>query len=816
MKTSGSYPSLLQGVSQQPPEVRQPGQHTEQVNMIPDPVQGLTRRRGTIQDALKQFTGPAPARVEAILAGARDYREMLHTAGDQQYLVLMRSYSKEPFAYPPPTTNDALPPVIIYNLTKRRFVAQAVDSESVNTANLLSLYSLGAATSVGKFVVFSNKGTGGNKAKTTSVSQNISGNPVLWIRGGAYTRTYQVKFGASGSVSVTTPNAGVAGAAEAISPENIAENLRASLAGLGYSPVRIGSHVFMGVGTGVEVTATDGGDGSLIRTVGNVVDSVDKLTLMALNGSIVQIGSDVNTCFYMQAVVKNPAAGSFGECVWKETAAKPDPIDDTDSFGINMLYVDETPNTFTLGRPAYIVTPGGVTAPKFVVSRAGNAITNPIPTFMLQGQTTTFLAMFQDRLLVGSGAAIAVSAAGDYFNFFRTTTLTVPASDAFEMIAQGGEDDIIRNGVPYSKNLVLFGEKQQYIISGSQALTPTSANMSIMTTYQQAAYCPPLAAGGQIYYVRNKEGNVGVHQIQPGAYVDSAESFPTSSQIGDYIPAEATQLQQLAGVPATLIVRTRGAGQKLYHFHYTDQPDGRKQAAWGTWQWDAACGQLMGVQDTVDGLVMIWLRVANGNFYLVADRLPLNTGLSNMPYLDSLRPYSTVAPVATKEIVPAQSGWHAAFDNTTIRFLIGGELADAPSFITQYPASASSMWVGLPYPAYAELTNPYVRDGSNKAILTGRLVVTSLRLSLKDTSGVVATVTSGNAVTDYSFNGRILGDIANRVGRVPVTSEAHTVPIGRETREYTVRLAAQKWFPLTFVGVEWTGQSYNRTPRAQS
>jgi len=44
-KVSGSYASVVRGVSEQVPQDRRPGQHFEQVNMISDPVRGLARRQ---------------------------------------------------------------------------------------------------------------------------------------------------------------------------------------------------------------------------------------------------------------------------------------------------------------------------------------------------------------------------------------------------------------------------------------------------------------------------------------------------------------------------------------------------------------------------------------------------------------------------------------------------------------------------------------------------------------------------------------------------------------------------------------------------
>lgn len=809
MKLGASYASLLRGVSQQPPEVRQAGQHTEQVNMIPDPIEGLTRRQGTVYEKHLSIATPLPAIVAQVIKDAKDYRVHSHSTGGKDYMVLIRQYSANTTASVPPITGSPLKSIIVYNLTDKVFVPLNGDAETTDSVQYLDWYGLSAITSVGKFMVYANKSDqGAITASGLSVGVNTGGRPVIWIRGGAYTRTYRVIIGGS-SVSFTTPNAGVAGAAEAISPENIAETLKVGIAGLaGHSPVRVGSHVYLGGSIGLEISTTDGGDGSLMKGIGNVVDSVDDLTLMAYHGTIVQIGTNRDNCFYMKADVKDINTTLFGECVWRECALQPTrPADPTDFYSFKMIAIEG--GTVRLGRPAHIAS--AQNPPQIVVPAAGNANNNPPPKFMLMDNKVTYLGMFQDRLLVGSGAALAVSCAGDYFNFFRTTVLTVPISDAFEMVSQGNEDDTLRHGVPYNKNLVIFGDKKQYVISGSTNLSPVSANMSVMTTYANAADVPPVAAGGQLYYGRTSEGFVGVHQIQPGAYVDSAESFPATAQVGKYITARATQIEQAPGVPATIMVRSNGQDRKLGVFHYIDQPDGRKQDAWGTWEWDAACGTLMGIQTVTDGVVMMWLRQSGANWYLVADRLPLRAGLNTSPYFDSNRAYSLVG---STEVAGNTAAWDVAYDSGSIRFLLGTNLPDVADLTTAYPTETARLRVGTPFTSSVTLTNPYQRDGAGKAILSGRTVITRLLCSLKQTSGMLATITSGNASQDYSFNGRVLGNLLDRIGRVPISDESHSISVGRETREYTCRIASKLWYPITLVGIEWIGQAYNRTPRA--
>ena len=814
MKTGGSYPSMLRGVSQQPADVRQGGQHAEQINLMPDPVEGLTRRRGTVYENFLQLGLPTTeARRLAMMAGAGCYKAHQHISNGWDYLVLLRERDPEgavDLALPPVLTQQ-LPPIIVYNLTMNRFVPQHPSDATTNDrAKTISWTGVGPVVSLGRFIAMAPKGLAGGSF-TPSVSPNAGNSPVIWIRGGAYTRTYTCTVPGFGTASVTTPDAGVAGAAEAISPQNIASIFATQLGALGLGTLRIGSHVYM-TAPGANITVSDGGDGSLISGMGQIVNSVDELTVYALNGAVVQIGSNPETCFYMQAYNVDLSASPFGKTVWREAVigGMPAPV-----AGLTLLSIRTDDASFSMGGVTAGSFPLEPSAPKLVAPAVGNAITNPYPAFMQKGLGITYLDMFQDRLLVGAGSYLAVSCAGDYFNFFRSSVVTVNQKDGFEMAAQGGEDDILRYGVPYNKNLVIFGDKRQYMISGQTALTPTSPNMAVMTTYKNAAEVAPVAAGGQLYYARNREGSVALHQIQPGAYVDSAESFPSSAQVSTYLPSVATQLEGVASSPAHLMVRTKPTQDGLHVFTYLDQPDGRKQDAWHRWKFDEACGKLMGVASAPDGVVLIWLRPYTGLWRIVADRLPLAVSEGNAPWFDSMRSYSSFV-LDNAEVTWNPSAWDVAYDKTSTRYLIGTDFAGRDALRAQYPTEDSKLWIGLPFESSVTLTNPFIRDGEGKAILSGRLVVGRLLVKLKRTAAMVADLVHGQTTLTKVFNGRILGSLVNQVGKVAVTDADHSVGVGRESREYTLTLKSKLWYPLTITGIEWLGQSFNRTPRSTS
>ena len=117
-KVSGTYPSLSRGVNQQPFEARLDGQHGEQINMWSDPVQGLTRRRGTIlqQSEADNVNGPSYHQfTEAQQKEARDfyasYRTIPYTTDGLELQVHYPSKPMPTWMRPsgPATTLNAWP-----------------------------------------------------------------------------------------------------------------------------------------------------------------------------------------------------------------------------------------------------------------------------------------------------------------------------------------------------------------------------------------------------------------------------------------------------------------------------------------------------------------------------------------------------------------------------------------------------------------------------------------------------------------------------------------------------------------------------------
>jgi hypothetical protein len=838
MKVANSYASLLRGVSQQVPQDRTDGQHTEQVNLLSDPVDGLTRRHGSIWQAERLLPDMTGAQLYFALSDFGNYVTIPFDSGGKAYVILYRKAA-------PVVPEINLPPFFVYNKTDKVFlptVRPSVDSV------LDAIGGVAAATQVGKYLFFAGRDTAvaGSSTDLWGSSPN-NGRTVIWVRGGAFSRTFSVTVRTTGGVeytfSHTTPpssyqgvldtsdiassdpdytkkvndrvnayNAAVTAwigtSTEAVQPKSITNGLwlaaiAAGVPGL-IGVVKDTTIVIQGIAA---VTVTDGGDNSLIRGVANEVDSASAVSPIHYVGKVVKVrGQGSAEAYYLKAVAKDAGAiaGTLADVVWVEGAG----IQHSITSGI--LYGTIVGGTFYYASSATLLaTLTSGPHPEVLSSTTGDHDTSPMPFFV--GQKVTYMGTFQSRLLIGAGGVLALSRTEDYLNFFRSTVLTLPADDPFEMLPQGSADDELRYGVLYDRDLVIFGKKRQYVVSGSQALTPTGASMPVLASYEDSADASPVAAGGFIFYTKRGDNTTGVFQIQPGQTENSPESFPASSQIATYINGGATELAISTGSPSHLLIRTTAAPHSLYVFTYLDKQDGRKMDAWSRWDFSPELGSIVGVSNTDKGPLTFSLRVRPGSHiaYIVADLCPLKTGVSDLPYLDSNRP---ALPYVGSLNAPVAGPWAAAFSSASARRFTGAPLEDIGELTSTYPLEPG-LTVGALQEAYFVPTNPYMRDGKDKAILSGRLTVTRMTVAYKDTGGIKWAVTSNGTTNEVEFSGRILGSPSNLIGIEPISTGQHNLPIGRETRQFSLRIAARDWHPFTVTAMEYTGQFFNRVQR---
>lgn len=896
MKVEGTYSSVTKGVSQQAPADRLEGQMGEQVNMLSDPIRGTVRRNGMILQS-QQVAGfdsePGDALTDSFSYRAFPFRDQ-----GLDYDVLYRSRPRVGS-----DTDAHLPLMVAYNKTpgQEGFIPVVRDPSDGAAGDTWEVQGLSAITSIGSYILMAANNLVAQYGTDEGVDNPAwAGSAAAWVRGGTYSRTFRIRAkrrstGVTYDVSHTTPSSTYPGvldtnvlrpdrghpgwimnspfysywvsryqeeyesqvtawtiaAAGGITPAAIAVNLKDKLTAAGWPGWGVAyNHL---VNEDVEwIEVDDGGDGSLFRAVLTNVESPDQLTDLHRVGKVVRVqprGAE-SEAYYLKAEPKEAGDGSaWQQVLWREAAGVEQYVGYSLAMGTirnGVLYWASQPF-----RLQDLLAANGITAevPDWARSTAGDLESMPPPAFFRK--PITMLTTFQDRLLIGSGSVVNASEKGDYLNFYRTTMLTLPASDPTEFTAAGTETDTLRTAVQYDRNLMMQGDKFHYALSGKTPLDASNPQMSVQFALENAAYAQPVGVGKYVYLLKEDTQLAASRllQVQAGVYQDSPDVNDVSKQLRDYINGTPAEMVAMSS-PGAVIVRTehflKSAGAfprarpwGLYVFQYMDNDEGqRAQESWNAWEWSTALGTPIGLSANPSGDSILLYTVAFGAGpdgqrarALMVLKGSMRTDPTGLPYLDALTPaaqaestgmFTPQAVEAVREVVYTAAGAAYSYDpvpviNDESRFT-GLQhphytVADAPpegvdpfrwtgvqgwasDYATTYPGAPSdNLWTGVAFPAYVDLTNPFVRDKEGKAKLDGRLNLTSLQVTTTRTAGLKSSWIDYDGVAQ-------MADWREEYSRIRYN---HLVWVGREVKDVQVRLSAVDWLPLTINAIAWKG-----------
>lgn len=842
-RVAGSYPSVVRGVSEQVPQDRRPGQHFEQINMISDPVKGLARRHGSLNLDEQIMRAYNAVDFADTINDTKNHKVFQFRSNSSEYDLIYRTEQA--------TVQFSKDALLCANVRTGKFVDVVYGTDT----ELMLMGGVSAVANVGAYLLIAGATMRSTTTQVNYVAQTEN-TFVGWVRGGAYARTYKIILnmsdGTTRTYSYTTPTTAYPGvldtsdipstdpeyskkvndrtnayntaatqwigtAAAAIVPAAIAEQLRLLVAAGGFTVTRVDSTVIIhdnvGANKVISIAVEDGGDGTLFLGVGNEVSAIERVSSIHEVGKTVRVrpkrndGTDV---FYLRAYRANNATSGprFAEVTWREAAGVETKI--TRPWLLGKVHTD---NKLYIGLdPAQFASMGLGVAPAIAVNGVGDLVSSPLPYFV--GKRIDYLGVFQDRLVIASGSVLYFSRTGDYQNLWRQSILTVDAADPIEMYALGAEDDVISSATTYDRNLLLFGRKHQYVVSGRQPLTPLNASVVIQSSHEDAVDADPINSGNFVFYNKYRNGVASMHQVQIGQLADSPESYEVSSQLDRYLVGRPRELLALTS-PNMVFMRTDSERQNLYVYTYLDSPGGaeRQFDSWCRWTWHQAVGHLMGLSKYQSDLLVYTIKHDGQNIYKAIERFVVDTVLSDRPYLDSLRP-EVQEGSTVRDSSPFAGSASTAYGVVDVKFMLGAPWERRGELDAAYPNSAVNRWAGWDYEALVTPTNPYILDSNGKAIINGRLTIMSFAVSVADSGGMSADITTANETRRVTnFTGRRIGQDANLIGRAPIVNASVPVPAGRETREFSYTLRANTWLPLTVTAIEWRGQFFSNIRR---
>jgi hypothetical protein len=312
------------------------------------------------------------------------------------------------------------------------------------------------------------------------------------------------------------------------------------------------------------VEAFDGLNGSGLGLVHKEVDALSDLPVRAPDGFRVAVrgDADANEDDYYLRFESNDGQ-AFGEGGWVEDVG-PELEVAFDANTLPLQLINTAPNTFTLNTTAW------------GRREAGDDETNPFPSFV--GNTINNMVFFKNRFGFIFQDVIVLSEAAELFNFFRTTVRTLLDTAPIDITSATANVTDLRSSVAFQENLLLFGNRGQFVLKGDP-LTNDTVTLNAITNYNSDTTADPLAVGSYVYFPYERGEFLGVQEYSLNATTDVYDSDEITTQIPAYIPKGDVLFA--AGTSSEELLAFATGGPDIYLYKYFFNGREKVLSSWG-------------------------------------------------------------------------------------------------------------------------------------------------------------------------------------------------------------------------------------------
>ena len=409
-----------------------------------------------------------------------------------------------------------------------------------------------------------------------------------------HTNSYTTEKNGTGTVEVKshiniTSRAGVAkvrppatssSADEAVSAEGILGSMKQTLdaiSGTNITATIVGNCLHLSRPTPFSVTTPEN---QLMNIIANEANTVAELPAACRHNYVVKIvnSGDEDDDFYLKFKADsvestNTATNVFGEGVWEECEA-PDIEIEIDKTTMPIKIVrEEAGNVYPQGR--FLVE-----EIDYNKRNVGDDNTNPVPSFI--GSKLQKMLFFRNRLVILSTSNVVISKTNDFFNFFSTTAMSETTSDPIDIQASSTFPTTLHDGIEVNSGLLLFSSNQQFMLTtDSDALTPTTAKINYLSSYNFNPKTTPFSLGITSGFINSTGKNARIFEMADVRREGEPTVLEQSKLVSKLLPIginRATTSKE----NSLLLLGTTGYNE-VWGFRFYNNGEKRVQSAWFRW-----------------------------------------------------------------------------------------------------------------------------------------------------------------------------------------------------------------------------------------
>ena len=630
-------PNYVAGISEQPDELKFPGQVRDLLNCVPDVTKQLIKRPGSrflnnvrdeidaewfsyYRDELEQYIGCVRTNGTVHLwnvitqqevtwdpAGSQTLAYLAHTAADAIQFLTVNDFT---FA-----CNREIQPRMLAAGTAAstrsvecyatRYTGGAASATNVATTNItgtgngltVDITTDGNDPGVVTGLVINTEGAGYENGDRFTINgypgaagvfldDALSAPQVpegyVEVKILAYGREYAFNIlNADGSDVGTVTFSTPASATQQISVNDVLNGWQTGQDGLdslGFTSEIIGNGIYFTRGEAFSINVVDT---QTMNGFTEDVNSFDRLPYQCHDGMIVEVTNTDSTDEDNFFVVFRGDNGVSGVGVWEETVAP----------GLFTQF-DATTMPHQLRRNANGTFTG--LAIDWIPLQAGDFNTNPLPAFIDEDNPTNpgtpinKMLLFRNRLCFLSGENVSTSQAGGFFDLFSTSVLSVAPADPIQVAASSNQPAVLFDGLEINNGLVLFGETQQYLLSSEDSavgLTQDTVRLSSIANFLYDRQIRPVSMGTTIAFTNMGGSSFRCFEMANIDLQGEPQATELSKVVSLLLPNNLVSIAD-SKEGNLLMFATDDAGEEnqVWGYRYFNVGDERKQSAWFRWE----------------------------------------------------------------------------------------------------------------------------------------------------------------------------------------------------------------------------------------
>lgn len=593
-----------------------------------------------------------------------------------------------------------------------------------------------------------------------------------------------------------------------IKPESILQHFKSEIEKVsGWSAQIIGNGLYIKGPVEFSVYTSGGRAESAIEAFTNKVNNISKLPLQCKDGYIVKIlnTGEFEDDYYVKFV--GTKEGVDGAGAWEETVAPGIPI--------NLNYTTMPHQIVRMPDGSFMLSPVD-----WENRLVGDATTNPSPSFV--GKQINKVFFYRNRLGILSDENVILSRAGDFFNFFVKTAITVSDSDPIDLAASSTTPCVLHDAVPMVPGLVLFSRDKQFLLSTSQdLLSPNTAKIDILSTYSCREDLPAFEMGSTLGFI-GPAGHYSRMWEITNLQQSSGPEVIEQSKIVQELLTDKIDLLADSKDNTLIILGVKGDNQQVCYRYFNDGQK-RVQSSWFHW---TSCGPLVHhaiTKDTYYSVVEYNNELHLGKTVLTA-RSSFDVVTAHpryAPCLDFRKTIPTGAIFYDKETRQSSFLMADRYSDNAVVFAIG-QGANQGRIVNPTITKSGEKWkvvipgnwekevlsIGYPYRFYVEMPhNFYIKDDGEKTVSDTRMYTNVHRIKLAfGRVGYFDVTVKRKGKPDTVTHCEMSPADEYKASEHEVTFETtYTVPVYEKNTNTNIELTSTNPTPVTLLSSVWEG-----------